>query len=477
MIQNLKPYPAYKDSGVPWLGQVPEHWAIRRGKVLFRCIDVRSSTGQEELLTVSSDRGVVPRRSASVTMFRAESYLGYKLCWPGDLVINSLWAWSRGLGVSRYHGIVSSAYGVYRLRREFEQHAQFVHEFVRSVPFQWELQVRSKGIWISRLQLTDEAFLGAPFPLPPEDETLAIVRFLKYLDRRIRRYIRAKQKLIKLLEEQRQAIINSAVTRGLDPNVRLKPSGVQWLGDVPAHWAVVRLKFVAARIVDCLHATPHYSDNGQFPAIRTADISPGIVRIEKARRIEADEYARWTERLRPEAADVLYSREGERFGIAASVPKGVFLCVSQRMMVFRIRLEHNPVFVMWLLNSKQVYAQACQDVMGATAPHVNVSTICNYSFALPPRSEQDSLVVEIEQSTKNVSRLVTEAMKEIALLREYRTRLIADVVTGKLDVREAAVRLPEEAGELESVEEIDEEPGDADVDADDEMEPGSNAEE
>ena len=103
MISNLKPYPAMKDSGVPWLGQVPEHWDIKRAKNLFRCVDVRSEIGEEELLTVSSERGVVPRRSATVTMFKAESYVGHKLCWPGDLVVNSLWAWARGLGVSQFH--------------------------------------------------------------------------------------------------------------------------------------------------------------------------------------------------------------------------------------------------------------------------------------------------------------------------------------------------------------------------------------
>jgi type I restriction enzyme, S subunit len=236
VIAGLKPYPAMKDSGVPWLGRMPEHWEAKRGKTLLRCIDIRSATGKEELLTVSSDRGVVPRSSTTVTMFKAESYLGYKLCWPGDLVINSLWAWARGLGVSRHHGIISSAYGVYRLLPPYVDYSAYIHELVRSTPFNWELQVRSKGIWISRLQLTDEAFLGAPFPLPPPAEQAAIVRFLDHADRRIRRYIRIRQKLIKLLEEQKQAIIHHAVTRGLDPNVRLKPSGVEWLGDVPEHW-------------------------------------------------------------------------------------------------------------------------------------------------------------------------------------------------------------------------------------------------
>src|SRR5437667_2949580 len=139
-------------------------------------------------------------------MFKAESYVGYKLCWSGDLVINSLWAWARGLGVSRHHGIVSSAYGVYRLRPPYTDYSAYIHELVRSAPFNWELQVRSKGIWISRLQLTDEAFLGAPFPVPPAQEQSATVRFVGYADRHIRHYIRAKRQLIKLLNEQKQAI-------------------------------------------------------------------------------------------------------------------------------------------------------------------------------------------------------------------------------------------------------------------------------
>ncbi len=196
-------------------------------------------------------------------------------------------------------------------------------------------------------------------------------------------------------------------------------------------------------IVDCLHATPKYSEDGQFPAIRTADISPGALHFSSARRVDAGEYIRWTERLEPMCGDVLYSREGERFGIAACVPDGVRLCISQRMMVFRIRSEHNPTFVMWVLNSKPVLAQACQYVMGATAPHVNVSTIRNYCLAMPGRDEQDWLVDNIENATKGHSTAVAAAKRSIAYLGEYRTRLVADVVTGKLDVRGAAARLPE----------------------------------
>jgi type I restriction enzyme S subunit len=222
----------------------------------------------------------------------------------------------------------------------------------------------------------------------------------------------------------------------------LKDSGIEWLGEVPENWELTRFKFVAAKIVDCLHATPKYSSIGEFPAIRTADISPGIVRVSTARKLEKAEYLRWVERLEPEPGDVLYSREGERFGIAACVPPQTKLCISQRMMVFRIRSDHNPTFIMWLLNSPVVYAQAIQDVMGATAPHVNVSTIRNYALALPPRAEQDALVRYIDVSTQSFTRTINDAVREIQLLDEYRIRLIADVVTGKLDVREAAAALP-----------------------------------
>ena len=239
---SLPPYPATKESDVPWLGEIPAHWEVKRGKSIFRPVDIRSQTGEEELLTVSSENGVVPRRSTTVTMFKAESYEGHKLCWPGDLVINSLWAWARGLGVSKYHGIVSTAYGVYRPRNAEQVDSRFIHELVRSAAFHWELRVRSKGVWTSRLQLTDSSFLDAPFPLPPPEEQTAIARYLDHVDRRIRRYIRAKRRLIEVLTEQKQAIIHQAMTRGLDPDVPMKESGVAWLGEVPAHWEVKRIK-------------------------------------------------------------------------------------------------------------------------------------------------------------------------------------------------------------------------------------------
>ena len=424
MIHNLKPYSVYKDSGVPWLGEVPAHWEVRRGKLLFRPIDIRSQTGNEELLTVSSERGVVPRASANVTMFKAESYVGYKLCWPGDLVINSLWAWARGLGVSRYHGIVSSAYGVYRLLQKFKTSSQFIQNLVRSAPFQWELQVRSKGIWISRLQLTDEAFFGAPFPVPPPPEQTAIVRFLDQADWRIRRYIRTKQKLIALLEEQKQAIIHQAITGQIDvrtgqPYPAYKPSGVEWLGDVPAHWEVRRLKTLCTmKSGDSITATS-IEPTGEFPVYGGNGIRG------------------YTSNYTHDGSFALIGRQGALCG-NVHIARGKFWA-SEHAVVATIRSSY---VLEWFCAALSVM-NLNQYSIAAAQPGLSVERVLNLWLAIPRLEEQVVIATSVNQKTAGLGASIQLYNRQIALLNEYHIRLLADVVTGKLDVREAAAALPE----------------------------------
>ena len=461
MSADLTPYPAMKGSGVAWLGEVPEHWTVKRGKALFHCVDVRSSTGEEELLTVSSERGVLPRSSATVTMFKAESYAGYKLCWPGDLVINSLWAWGRGLGVSRHHGIISSAYGVYRLRPFYTEYSDYIHELVRSTPFNWELQVRSKGIWISRLQLTDEAFLGAPFPIPPPQEQAAIVRFLEYSDRRIRRYIRAKQQLITLLEEQKQAVIHRAVTRGLDPNVRLKPSGVEWLGDVPEHWEIRRLKSMVRRIDQGVspQADNYLADGTAWGVLKAGCVNRGVFRESEHKRLAAGFV--FDSVLAVAAGDVLVSRASGSPHLVGSV--GRVSSLNYKLILsdktFRPTFNQNvdPDFMVMAMNSRYYRQQVEQAISGAEglANNLPLSSLRALFFVVPSIDEQHDIVGYLRKSTDELSEAVAHAERETSLLREYCTRLIADVVTGKLDVREAAARLPDEVEEPEPLDETD----------------------
>ena len=446
----MNPYPAYKPSGVPWLGDVPEHWDVRRGKALLVPVDIRSTTGGEELLTVSAQRGVIPRKSANVTMFKAESYVGYKLCWPGDLVINSLWAWAHGLGVSQHHGIVSSAYGVYRPLPRVN--SRFIHLLVRSVPFQWELQVRSKGIWVSRLQLTDESFLGAPFPLPPLHEQAAIVRYLDHADRRIRRYVDAKRKLIALLEEDKQAIINQAVTRGLDPTVPLKPSGVEWLGDVPEHWKIRTL----GQIADSFRTGPfgsmlHQSDyvEGGTPVINPIHMRDGAIVEDPSCSVSkavADRLSSY--RLGPH--DLVFSRRGELGRCAlVRVRETTWLCGTGSI---RVRIEYDgiePEFLIQALQVRWVGEYLSLVSVGATMNNLNTGILKGVPILLPPIQEQRDILERIGRQSRDIDAAIARAHRQIKLLQEYRTRLIADVVTGKLDVREAAAQLSEEDEGLE----------------------------
>ncbi len=425
---------------------MPVHWEVRRGKTLLQPVDIRSQTGNEELLTVSSERGVVPRESANVTMFKAESYVGYKLCWPGDLVVNSLWAWAYGLGVSRYHGIVSSAYGVYRPLSNLVN-PQFIHYLVRSAVFQWELQVRSKGIWISRLQLTDEAFLGAPFPCPPLAEQNAIVRYLDHVGGRIERYIRGKEKLVALLAEEKQAIIQQAVTRGLDANVRLKPSGVEWLGDVPAHWEVRRLRTISEMRVS--NVDKHTKENEQ--PVRLCN----YVDVYKNDRIrsemvfmQATATENEIEHFRLQSGDVLITKDSETWndiGVPALVENAQDDLISGYHLALLRPLSESVLgeYLFRTLQSKAITYQFHVKANGVTRYGLSHNAIKSVRLPVPPLAEQAAIAAYLDGETARIDAAAARARRQIELMREYRERLIADVVTGKLDVRGAAAALPD----------------------------------
>jgi type I restriction enzyme S subunit len=420
------------------------------------------------LLTVSSERGIVPRRSATVTMFKAESYKGYKLCWPGDLVINSLWAWARGLGVSRYHGIISSAYGVYRLRSELQNNSKYFHELVRSTPFQWELQVRSKGVWISRLQLTDDSFLNAPFPIPPPDEQTAIVRYLNYMDKRIHHYISAKKKLIMLLNEQKQAVIQQAVTRGLDPNVRLKPSGVGWLGDIPEYWQSEKLARLTTGIGDGLHGTPVYVDESTYYFINGNNLTNGSINFKASTRC-VSEYEFKKHKTTLDNSTLLMSINGTIGSMAYYRGESIILGKSAAYINCGKNLTRRYLF--FQLQSATIRDFFQMRITGTTIFNLSLETIRNLVVALPPIIEQEAIVDYIETKTSPINNAINHTEREIELLQEYRTCLVSDVVTGKLDVREAAANLLDEIEDEVVEDEAEWEAGSVSADEEDETAP------
>jgi len=271
--------------------------------------------------------------------------------------------------------------------------------------------------------------------LPPVAEQLVITTFLDHETAKIDALIAEQQRLIDLLKEKRQAVISHAVTKGLNPNVRMKDSGIEWLGEVPDHWIVTRLKYATECIVDCPHETPTYSDNGGFRVIRTADLEHGHLERETMYKVDETEYLNRIRRAPLLCKDIVYSREGERWGHAALVPADNEFCLGQRMMQFRALPTISAQFLMWQLNAKSTYVQGELDTVGATSPHINVGTIRNYYLPQPPLKEQEVIGAFIENEAQRFDKLEGAAQRAIDLLQERRTALISAAVTGQIDVR------------------------------------------
>ena len=444
-------YPVYEPSGVPWLGDVPEHWDVRRVKFFFREVDERSTTGSEDLMSVSHKTGVTPRKQ-NVTMFLAESNVGYKVCRSGDIVINTMWAYMAALGVARQEGLVSPSYGVYRPLRDRSLNPDYIDPLLRTEEYRAAYLARSTGITDSRLRLYPEYFLGIPLLCPPLAEQDAIVCYLDHAERRIRRYVSAKRKLIALLEEEKQAVVNQAVTRGLNLNAPLKPSNVEWLGDVPEHWEVVQLGRVGVFFKGSGGTKDDEVPNG-IPCVRYGDLyTTHNYFISETRSYISPTKARAYTPIH--RGDVLFPTSGETIEeigkSAVNLMHPQVFCGGD-LIIFRPTIPMEPRFEGYALDCSAVQTQKSLMGHGITIMHIYSGQLKYLWLPLPPFEEQTAIVEYLDKATSDINGTI--ARRQIELLEEYRTRLIADVVTGKLDVRDAAAQLPDDPSEEEPIDE------------------------
>ena len=451
----LKPYPDYKDSGVPWLGEVPKHWKTERAKWLFRKMEqpVREN---DEVVTCFRDGVVTLRKNRRVRGFTESlQEIGYQGVRRGDLVIHAMDAFAGAIGVSDSDGKGTPVYSVCSPRQSANAYyyAFCVREMARS---EWILAL-AKGIRERSTDFRFKDFASQWVPLPPLPEQAAIVRFIDHADRRIRRYIRAKQQLIALLKEQKQAIIHRAVTRGLDPNVRLKPSGVECLGDIPEHWKTLPLKrWVSTKITDGPHETPALLADG-IPFLSAESMVGGCLDFSRRRGfISREQHEVYCRKCRPRRDDIFMCKSGATTGKVAIVETADEFSVWSPLAL--IRVESHKVLARLLfavLQTRYVQRQVQDTWSYGTQPNLAMRVMERLVVVLPPLDEQQKVLAHLDRATKKPSEAIGRAQREIVLLREYRTRLIADVVTGKLDVREAAARLPDEVEELDPLDEAD----------------------
>ena len=443
MPPHLSPYPTYKPSGVDWLGDVPAHWDVRRAKFLYREVNERSNTGKEELMSVSHKTGVTPRKK-NVTMFRAETNVGYKLCRPGDVVINTMWAYMAALGVARQAGLVSPSYNIYRPINCENLIQDYIDPLLRTEAYRIEYLIRSTGITVSRLRLYPESFLDIPILHPPVEEQTVIARYLDHVGQRIQSYIEAKEKLITLLQETRQATIHRAVTRGLDPDVPFKPSGVDWLGDVPVHWEVRRLGQLATKFGSGI--TPRggatvYQEDG-VPFLRSQNIHFDGLRIRNVARIAPSLHQELSSsHVKP--GDVLLNITGASIGRVCSVPDSFTEGnVNQHVCIIRPHQGRLlPGLLAAYLSTPMMQREIRIEQRGASREGLTLQSIRNFRVIVPPRPEQTAITAHLVQATAGIDAAIDSARRQVECMTEYRASLIAHVVTGKLDVRAAAERI------------------------------------
>ena len=445
---TLKPYPAYKSSGVEWFGDVPGHWEILPNRALFEEVKEREHP-EEQMLSVTITQGVIPQQALLANSSKKDSSKqdrsAYKLVQPGDIVYNKMRAWQGAFGVSDYQGIVSPAYVIERPRKRVN--SRYFHYLLRTPAYAKEAERWSYGIASDMWSLRPEHFKMIYGCLPPIPEQTAIVRFLNHADRRIRRYIRAKRKLIALLEEQKQSIIHQSVTGRIDvrtgqPYPAYKPSGVEWLGDVPEHWKVVALRHRYFQCLGKMLDSKRITGNYLLPYLRNTDIQWDRINIEGLPTMDIlpEEYERYT----VQQGDLLVCEGGE-VGRCALWSGELMKCGFQKAL-HRLRprnKEEDIARFMYYSLRAAVKCHAFDDGHLSTIAHLTGDKLRAHRFPFPTFAEQTTIVRSLDQATANFDSSVNRIRRQIELLREYRTRLIADVVTGKLDVREAAAALPE----------------------------------
>ena len=440
MIANLTPYPDMKDSDMEWLGAVPEHWDLCRMKTLFLRRNEKGHPN-EPLLAATQTKGVVRKEHyENRTVLAMKDLHLLKLVQVNDFVI-SLRSFQGGIEYARQRGIISPAYTVlYPVRRE--DHGYLAHLF-KSTPYIQNLSLSVTGIRQGQ-NIDYEKLSRSRLPIPPLMEQASIVRFLDHADRRIRRYIRAKERLIELLEEQKQTIIHQAVTGQFDvrtgqPYPAYKDSGVKWLGQVPKHWTVRRVKQVAQILRGKFAHRPRNDPSlydGRYPFIQTGEVARAE-RVIRSYSQTVNERGLAVTRMFPTGTLVMT--------IAANIGDVAVLdfaaCFPDSIVGFVPRNGVTRDILYYVFRA--IRPELLRDAPVNTQGNLNIERIGSQRIPLPVLHEQHQIVQQIDARLAGLNAAISKTKDKIALLHEYHTRLIADVVTGKLDVRDATMHLPE----------------------------------
>lgn len=441
-MSRYKAYAEYRDSGVEWLGEAPAHWAtIPVGRLYVRT--KRTDHADKELLSVYRDHGVIPTSSRDDNNNKpSEDLTAYQLVEPNNLVMNKMKAWQGSIAISEHEGIVSPAYFVYQPNARMFDLAvpKYIHYLLRHPIYIAQYLRQSKGIRVNQWDLDPDEFKKIELLLPEKEEQERIIDFLDHETAKIDALIEKQQRLIELLKEKRQAVISHTMTKGLNPNAPLKDSGVEWLGEVPAHWTIGKCGFYVSILSGCAFKSSGFSESEEdIKLLRGINVGVSYLKW--------DDVVYWKRALWDDL-NIYEMKEGDIVigmdrpliseGIRVAKVKSTDLpcLLLQRVASIKANENLDADYLLKLLSSNMFATHFTPDTTGVSVPHISPDQIGDFVVPIPPVDEQKQIVSFVDRESRKLSELIDNAEMAINLMQERRTALIAAAVTGKIDVRD-----------------------------------------
>lgn len=428
----MEKYLSYKDSGVQWLGEIPSHWKVKKIRHILSLANEKTKESGGELLSLSQYAGVTPKTDSNVGIRAAEDTTGYNIVHKGQFVMNIMLAWNGSYAVSEYDGIISPAYCVFDFTRECDR--RYYNYLLRMKVYSGAFKTESKGIIDSQLRLYPQYFKNFPLIVPPIEEQRSMATYLDKATAEIDRAIAQQQRMIDLLNERKQIIIQRAVTKGLDENVEMKNSGIEWIGEIPVNWEVCKLKHLFKRIADGTHFSPKSIDDG-YPYLTAADVRGIGINYESTKKISTKDYHNLVSAgCKAFEGDILIVKDGATTGRVGLKTDNVECVTLSSVAMLTPQDIESTYYLMYMMMSDSMQKQISFSMSGAAMPRITLVKLKNFYAIKPPVLEQVAIVEFIKSRLEPVNIAIGRLEKQISLLQERKQIIISEVVTGKIKI-------------------------------------------
>lgn len=426
-------YDSYKDSGVDWLGAIPSDWQSKKLGILLTEFSKKNNPNLP-LLSITRELGVITRDmddQESNHNFIPDDLSGYKLLKEGQFGMNKMKAWQGSYGISKYTGIVSPAYYVFDVSNEI--YPNFFNIAIRSKFYVDFFGSASDGVRIGQWDLNKTRMREIPFIFPSFEQQKKIYDFLSQKISQIDQAIALKQQQIEKLNEYKQIVIQNAVTKGLNPNVPMKNSGVDWIGDIPEHWEVKKLKYLIDSKAGYAFPSQQFSQEG-ISVIRISELNiNGSVDISNSPKLPFS-FAKFLEEFCVVSGDILMAMTGGTIGKVSIYRENKKSLLNQRVCKFIVKASLDKKLFWHFCNSLYWKNYIDFKANGGAQPNISDNEIKKMYFPLPSISEQKTIANFLDEKTQNINQTIERYQTQIDRLKEYKNILINQAVTGKIKI-------------------------------------------